>query len=141
MIGNKIMDIWSEEKRSYVMSRIRSKNTSPERKVRSLLHQMGYRFRLHVNGLPGRPDIVFSKHNKVIFVHGCFWHLHEGCRDGTIPKTDQKKWKDKLQGNVRRDKLNVKELKKNGWKVLILWECEIEKYPSKVEQILQNFLS
>lgn len=134
------MDIWSKEKRSYVMSRIKSKDTSLEKKVRSLLHQMGYRFRLHVKDLPGQPDIVLPKYKKVIFVHGCFWHLHKGCRDGTIPKTDHEKWKAKLQRNVERDKTHIKELRRKGWKVLVLWECEIEKKLDKVEKKLLSFL-
>lgn len=134
------MDIWPKEKRSYVMSRIRSKDTSPEKKVRSLLHQMGYRFRLHVKSLPGQPDIVLPKYKKVIFVHGCFWHLHKGCRDGTIPKTQHEKWKAKLELNVERDKLHIKELREKGWKVLVLWECEIEKKIDKVGKKLLRFL-
>lgn len=133
------MDIWSKQKRSYVMSRIRSKDTSPEKKVRSLLHQMGCRFRLHVKSLPGQPDIVFPKYKKVVFVHGCFWHLHKGCRDGTIPKTDHEKWKAKLERNVERDKLHTNELKKIGWGKLVLWECEIEKKIDKVEKKLFKF--
>lgn len=134
------MDIWSKEKRSYVMSRIRSKDTSPEKKARSLLHQMGYRFRLHVKSLPGQPDIVLPRYKKVIFVHGCFWHLHKGCRDGTIPKTQHEKWKAKLERNVERDKLHTKELREKGWEVLVLWECEIEKKIEKVEKKLLRFL-
>jgi len=134
------MDIWSKEKRSYVMSRIRSRDTAPELKVRSILHRMGFRFRLHVKNLPGRPDIVFPKYKKVIFVHGCFWHLHNGCRDGTIPKTNHKKWKKKLESNVERDKKHVDELKKKGWDVLILWECEIEKNITKSIQKMLEFL-
>jgi DNA mismatch endonuclease (patch repair protein) len=101
---------------------------------------MGFRFRLHVKNLPGRPDIVFPKYKKVIFVHGCFWHLHNGCRDGTIPKTNHKKWKKKLESNVERDKKHVDELKKKGWDVLILWECEIEKNITKSIQKMLEFL-
>ena len=122
------------------MSRIRSKYTSPEKKVRSLLHQMGYRFRIHVKSLPGQPDIVLPKYKKVIFVHGCFWHLHKGCRDGTIPKTGRKNWKEKLERNIKRDKLHVKNLKKLGWKVLVLWECEIEKQIEDIKRKLTTFM-
>lgn len=122
------------------MSRIRSWDTSPEIKVRSMLHQMGFRFRLHVKSLPGQPDIVFPKHKKVVFVHGCFWHLHKGCRDGTIPKTDHEKWKAKLQRNVERDRNHIKELRRKGWQVLVLWECEIEKKIDKVEKKALSFL-
>jgi DNA mismatch endonuclease (patch repair protein) len=121
------MDIWTIEKRSEVMSRIRSKNTKPEMALRSMLHKMGYRFRLHRKNLPGCPDIVLPKYNTVIFVHGCFWHLHENCRDGTIPKTQSEKWKAKLLRNVDRDNKHKLELEELGWRVLIIWECEIEK--------------
>ncbi|MCL5421103.1 MAG: very short patch repair endonuclease [Nitrospirae bacterium] len=135
------MDIWSKEKRSDVMSRIRSKDTSPERKLRSLLHQMGYRFRLHVKGLPGQPDIVFHRYKKIIFVHGCFWHLHKGCRDGTIPKTQHEKWKTKLERNVERDKAHMKQLRDRGWKAIVVWECEIEKKIGNVERKISRYLS
>jgi len=134
------MDIWSKEKRSYVMSRIRSKNTTPEKRVRSLLHKMGYRFRLHVKSLPGQPDIVLPKHKKVIFVHGCFWHLHKGCRDGTIPKTQYDKWKAKLEHNVEKDNLHIRQLQEGGWQVLVIWECDIENRRGIVEKKLQAFL-
>ena len=134
-------DIWSKEKRSYVMSRIPSKNTGPEKSVRSLLHKMGFRFRLHVKELPGQPDIVLPRHKKVIFVHGCFWHLHKGCRDGTIPKTQHEKWKAKLERNVHRDKAHVSQLRKKGWKVLTIWECEVEKKISRVQRTIIRFLS
>jgi len=134
------MDIWSKEKRSYVMSQIRSKDTSPERKVRSKLHAMGYRFRLHVKSLPGTPDIVLPKYKKVIFVNGCFWHLHKGCRDGRIPKTQRAKWKAKLEQNVERDMQHVKALKMSGWEVLVLWECQIENKEDSVQRRLKYFL-
>ena len=135
------MDIWSKEKRSQVMSHIRSKDTKPEMAVRSLLHRMGYRFRLHKRELPGCPDIVLPKYNSVIFVHGCFWHLHEGCRDGTIPKTQHEKWKLKLERNVERDKLHYEELQKMGWKVLVIWECEVEKQLDTVKSKIIDFLA
>ena len=134
-------DIWSKEKRSYVMSRIRSKDTSPEKKVRSLLHQMGYRFRLHVKRLPGQPDIVLPKYKKVVFVHGCFWHLHKGCRDGTIPKTQHEKWKTKLERNVERDKVHMRQLRKRGWKAIVVWECEVEKRIGRIERKITCFLT
>ena len=133
-------DIWSKEKRSYVMSRIRSKDTSPEKAIRSLLHKMGFRFRLHVKDLPGQPDIVLPKHKKVILVHGCFWHLHKGCRDGTIPKTQHEQWKAKLERNVERDKTHMRRLRKSGWKAIVVWECEAEKSIGKVEKKISRFL-
>ena len=134
------MDIWSKEKRSEVMSNIRSKNTSPEIRVRQMLFSQGYRYRLHVKNLPGKPDIVLRKYNSVIFVHGCFWHLHSECRDGTIPKTRTGYWKDKLLRNKERDKEHIRELQKQGWRVLQLWECEIENKPEVVLERLNNFL-
>ncbi len=134
------MDIWSKKKRSFVMSRIRSRDTCPERKIRSIVFQMGYRYRLHDKHLPGKPDIVFRKFKKVIFVHGCFWHLHKNCRDGTVPKSGHDKWKIKLERNVERDRLHSRVLRKEGWKVLVLWECDIEKRTEKVISNLKSFL-
>ena len=106
------------------MSRIRGKDTKPEIRVRSMLHRMGYRFRLHRKDLPGKPDIVLPKYKTVIFVHGCFWHRHKGCKYAYTPKSRVKFWKDKLAETVKRDKQHLKQLKENGWKVFIVWECE-----------------
>ena len=108
------------------MSRIRSKDTAPEKVVRSLLHRMGYRFRLHGKKLPGRPDVVLPKYRTVIFVHGCFWHRHRGCRNCTTPTNNRGFWMRKLGGNARRDKLNWRALVKLGWRVVVVWECEAE---------------
>jgi DNA mismatch endonuclease (patch repair protein) len=135
------MDIWSKQKRSEVMSHIRSKNTKPELAVRSMLHRNGFRFRVHRRDLPGCPDIVLPKYRAVVFVHGCFWHLHEGCRDGTVPKTQHEKWKAKLERNVERDKLHYDCLKNAGWKVLVLWECEIEKDIERIKQRIIKFIN
>lgn len=134
------MDIWTKEKRSEVMSKILSSNTKPEQRVRKMLTSMGYRYRLNVKNLPGKPDIVMRKHNAVIFVHGCFWHLHSGCRDGTLPKTRESYWHPKLLNNKARDAHNMRTLRKQGWKVLRLWECEIEKKPEKVIDKLRKLL-
>lgn len=134
------MDIWTREKRSEVMSNIRSKNTLPEIRVRKILFSSGFRYRLHVKNLPGKPDIVLPKYDVVIFVHGCFWHLHAGCRDGTIPKTRTNYWKDKLLKNKKRDKDHMSELQKQGWSVLILWECEINKDLQEVLSKVHKFL-
>lgn len=109
------------------MSNIRSRNTKPEILLRSYLHKHGFRFRVHEKKLPGKPDIVLPKYKTIIFVHGCFWHQHKNCIDGRIPKSRTKYWKEKLDGNVRRDRKYVKDLKKLGWRVLAAWECEIEK--------------
>lgn len=107
------------------MSRIRSKNTFPEKVVRSLIHRNGYRFRLHGKDLPGTPDIVLPKYKTVVFVHGCFWHQHEKCKKASVPKTNSNYWIPKLKKNVERfDKIQI-ELKMTGWKVLVIWECEI----------------
>jgi len=106
------------------MSRIRGKNTKPEMTVRSVVHRMGYRYALHRSDLPGHPDIVLVRHKKIIFVHGCFWHMHR-CRFGRVkPDTHTKFWQDKRQGNVERDKRNLKKLRNAGWKVLVVWECQ-----------------
>jgi len=134
------MDIWSKEKRSQVMSRILSQDTIPERRVRKTLTAMGYRYRLNVKHLPGKPDIVLRKYNAVIFVHGCFWHLHSGCRDGTVPKTRTDYWREKLYKNKARDARHMRDLRKKGWKVLRLWECEIERKPERVINKLRKFL-
>jgi DNA mismatch endonuclease (patch repair protein) len=93
-----------------------------------------------VKDLPGKPDIVLPKYKKKIFVHGCFWHLHKNCRDGTIPKTQHEKWKNKLEKNVERDKMHIKQLRERGWKVVVVWECEAEKKIGKVERKLSRFL-
>ena len=122
------------------MSRIRSKNTKPEQITRKILTAMGYRYRLHVKTLPGKPDIVIRKYDAVIFIHGCFWHLHNDCRDGTIPKTRKEYWQTKLLRNKERDVQHIRELKKKGWKVLRLWECEIEKKPGWIKAKLNTFL-
>ncbi|MCK4337209.1 MAG: DNA mismatch endonuclease Vsr [Candidatus Aminicenantes bacterium] len=134
------MDIWTKEKRSEVMSRILSYDTKPEQRVRKMLTSMGYRYRLNVKGLPGKPDILFRKYKSVIFVHGCFWHLHSGCRDGTLPKTRKSYWHAKLLKNKTRDARNMRALRRQGWKVLRLWECEIESKPEIVMDKLRKFL-
>ncbi len=116
------------------MSRIRGKNTLPEKCVRSLLHRFGFRFRLHGKKLPGRPDVVLAKHKTVIFVHGCFWHRHQGCKNCTTPTNRREWWLAKLNGNAARDKLHQAALKKLGWRVIVIWECEIgsENLPSRL---------
>ena len=120
------MDSLSKEHRSWNMSRIRSKDTKPERIVRSFLHRNGLRFRLHVKNLPGKPDIVFPKYKTVIFVHGCFWHRHKGCSDATIPSSNRDFWQNKFKRNVKRDKEEQAALRKLGWKVIVVWECELK---------------
>ena len=109
------------------MAAVKDKNTTPELRVRRILHSMGYRFRLHRKDLPGNPDIVLSKYRLCIFVHGCFWHQHPGCKRATFPETRKEFWKKKFQQNKQRDKLSLKELGKQDWNVCIIWECETKK--------------
>lgn len=135
-------DKLSKEKRSWNMSRIRSTDTKPEILLRSALHSMGFRFRLHQRGLPGRPDIILPKYRTVIFVHGCFWHQHPGCIEAVRPKTNQKYWETKLDGNVERDRKNQQALREQGWNVAQVWECQIKKDPFSIAmQITKNLLS
>ena len=118
------MDIISEERRSWNMSRIKGKDTKPELVVRSTLHKMGYRFRLHKKELPGKPDIVLPKYKTVIFVHGCFWHRHKGCKFAYKPKSRVDFWNAKFDETIARDKRNRKQLEAKGWNIEIIWECE-----------------
>lgn len=119
-------DVHEPEVRSYNMSRIRSKNTKPEIIVRQLLHKSGLRFRLHVKDLPGKPDIVLPKYKTIIFINGCFWHGHEDCKYYIIPKTRTKFWEDKIKYNISRDNNNEMVLRNKGWKVAIIWQCQLK---------------
>ena len=110
--------------RSANMARIASADTAPELAVRKLLYRLGYRFRLHRRSLPGTPDICFSGRKKVVFVHGCFWHRHEGCKRTTTPRTRTSFWKEKFQKNLVRDRANLQDLNQLGWSVMVVWECE-----------------
>src|SRR5215472_9134020 len=120
-----MVDLLSKQKRSWNMSRIRGANTKPELIVRSLLHRMGFRFRLHVRALPGCPDIVLARWNCVVLVHGCFWHRHRGCKLAYTPKSRKAFWTKKFEGNISRDKKALAKLKQLGWKALVVWECEL----------------
>ncbi|HBT75944.1 MAG TPA: very short patch repair endonuclease [Planctomycetaceae bacterium] len=136
------MDNISKEERSHVMSLVKQKNTRPELVVRSFLHRQGFRFRLHGKSLPGKPDIVLPKYRAVILVHGCFWHGHKAksCKLSRIPKSHIEFWTNKISSNFTRDQANIGKLKTLGWKVLVIWECEIgnmEKLVSLVEQLRQ----
>src|SRR5690242_15759999 len=108
------------------MSRIRGSNTKPEIKVRSALHQSGYRFRIHRRDLPGRPDIVLPGYRTVVFVHGCFWHRHKRCKFAYSPKTRPEFWQNKFSSNVARDQRNASQLRRLGWRVATVWECEVD---------------
>lgn len=128
------MDIWDKKKRSAVMAKIRSKDTKPERLVRSYLFSRGYRFRKNVKGLPGTPDVVMKKYGVVIFIHGCFWHGHEA--DGTMPKANRAYWEEKIARNKQRDARNREELARMGWSVMTVWECQLK--PAVREQTLRE---
>jgi DNA mismatch endonuclease Vsr len=122
------------------MAAVHSENTGPEMVVRRMVHRLGYRYRVHVATLPGRPDLVFPGRRKVIFVHGCFWHRHRKCRYATSPKTRRAFWKAKFDSNVERDGRNGRELKRMGWAVMTVWQCELKK-PERLEGRLDEFLS
>jgi DNA mismatch endonuclease (patch repair protein) len=132
-------DPLTPEKRSWLMSRIRSGNTKPELVLRSLLHRCGYRFSLRRRNLPGKPDVVLRKYRTVIFVHGCFWHRHADCKQATTPRTRTEFWKDKFARNVARDQRNQATLAEQGWRVLVVWECELRADPLAVlEHVLRQ---
>lgn len=133
--GQVVVDSVSKEKRSWIMGRVKGQNTRPEKLVRSLLHRMGYRFRIQRADLPGRPDIVLPKYHAVIFVHGCYWHRHDCPNGKRLPKTRLDFWLPKLEGNRLRDVKNQEKLVQMGWKVLILWECMLKDKISLQEKI------
>lgn len=119
-------DIVDRQTRSRMMAGIRGRDTAPEVAVRSHLHRSGLRFRLHVGTLPGRPDIVLAKYRTVVFVHGCFWHRHAGCRFAYTPKTRRRFWLRKFSENVERDQAAIRSLRKDDWRVIVIWECQIQ---------------
>ena len=126
--------------RSRLMAKIKGKNTAPERAVRSLLHRAGYRFRIHVRGLPGTPDIVLPRHRAIIFVHGCFWHRHANCKIATTPQSHRKFWADKFARNVANDRKHRRRLRRLGWKVVIVWSCQLkhsDRVLAKIEKVLK----
>lgn len=135
-----MVDKLTPDRRSENMRRIRASNSAPEMQVRSLVHRLGYRFRLGGCGLPGRPDLVFPARRKVIFVHGCFWHLHDGCREGRVPGSNVEYWRPKLERNVARDKEALRQLSMMGWAALTVWECEtsdLESLTAKLRDFLE----
>lgn len=133
------MDVFSKKKRSWIMSRVRGRDTKPELKIRSLVHRMGFRFRLGNRELPGNPDLKLPRLKKVIFVHGCFWHGHKNCSRAKLPATNVRFWKEKIAKNALRDSKNIRELRTLGWKSLVIWQCELNN-TSKIQTRLGKFL-
>ncbi|MGN6196947.1 MAG: very short patch repair endonuclease [Ginsengibacter sp.] len=131
-------DVHSKETRSFNMSMIKGKNTKPEMLVRKFLHAHGYRYKLHDKSLAGKPDIVLPKYKTVIFVHGCFWHGHSNCKYYVVPNTRTDWWLNKINGNIANDNKASQALKKDGWKIITIWECNLK--PAKVEKTLKILL-
>jgi DNA mismatch endonuclease (patch repair protein) len=133
-------DVHDRETRSYNMSKIRSKNTKPELLVRKFLHANGFRYRLHVSNVKGKPDIILPKYNTVIFVHGCFWHQHNNCKFAKTPENNYTYWLPKLEGNAQRDKKHANALKREGWKVIIIWTCKLnsKNADKTLHKLIQN---
>ena len=132
-------DVHSKETRSYNMSKIQSKDTKPEMMVRKFLHNHGFRYRLHVKDLPGKPDIVLPKYRTVIFVHGCFWHGHEGCKYYVVPKTKTAWWLEKITKNKGNDEVSNLAIRNKGWKIIEIWECDLKK--DKTTETLSQLLT
>ena len=131
-------DVHSKAIRSFNMSKIKGKDTKPEMLVRKFLHANGFRYRLHVKDLPGKPDIVLPKYKTVILIHGCFWHMHKECKYFVVPKSRTDWWMEKLNRNVENDLKSVKALKKLGWKIIFIWECSLK--TSKIDKTLSSLL-
>jgi len=132
-------DVLTPQQRSFNMSRIRSRDTRPEMVVRSIVHRLGFRYRLHKKDLPGKPDLVLVRHRKIIDVHGCFFHMHNCPYGKVVPATNAEFWRTKRESNLNRDRRNAKLLKKGGWQVLVVWECQT-RHPEILEKTLSNFL-
>ena len=132
-----MMDVHDSETRSFNMSRIKGKDTKPEMMVRKFLHANGFRYRLHDKKLPGKPDIVLPKYNTIVLVHGCFWHGHQGCKYYVVPKTRTEWWLDKINSTKKRDYNNAVQIKKLGWRVFVIWECELR---SEADTILRKLI-
>ena len=128
-------DFMTIAQRSQAMSKVSGKNTKPEKKIRSGLHRLGFRFRLNDKKLPGKPDIILRKYNKIIFVHGCFWHHHMNCPKSKMPQTRKDFWENKIKNNVIRDQENIEKLERMGWCVAIVWECATKKQENLIQTI------
>ena len=133
------MDGLTPEKRSWNMSRIKGKDTSIEVKVRKYLFSKGFRYRKNDKRYPGKPDVVLPKYKTVIFINGCFWHMHSGCKQGRLPKSNVDYWKAKLEKNISNDELHLKQIKDMGWTPIVLWECELKKsFDEKMEELISQ---
>ena len=132
-------DCYDKQTRHRVMQCIHSEDTVPEMRVRSILHRIGYRYRLHMKELPGKPDIVLVRLHTVILVNGCFWHQHPGCKQAKRPKTKKAFWNEKLERNIARDQENIDKLRRSGWRVLVIWECQVSR-KRKMQQFMEEFL-
>lgn len=133
------MDVHTKEVRSHNMSQIKGKNTKPEILVRKFLFGKGLRYKLHDKKLPGKPDLVFPKYKTIIFIHGCFWHGHEGCKYFVIPKTRTEWWSDKINKNKEKDMDSIKKLENQGWRIFVIWECSLKS--NKREEVLNDLYS
>lgn len=133
-------DHLTPEKRSWNMAQIKGKDTKPEVLVRSMLHRAGYRFRKNVKSLPGKPDIVLPKYRTVIFVHGCFWHRHKGCKYATTPGTNVEFWQKKFERNISNDQKHARELRRLGWNIITVWDCQLKK-PERVLHKMERALT
>lgn len=135
------MDTFSATERSDIMRRVHGKNTTPEKTVRSMLHRLGFRFRLHGKNLPGNPDIILPKYKTAVFVHGCFWHRHSGCPRASTPATRQEYWLPKFRRTIERDEANQAKLRNTGWNVIVVWECELkdrERLGAKLSKLIHG---
>ncbi|ECT7562157.1 DNA mismatch endonuclease Vsr [Salmonella enterica subsp. enterica serovar Cerro] len=135
-----MVDTLTPEERSERMSRVRAQDTKPEMKLRRLIHGMGFRYRLHRRDLPGKPDLVFPGRRSIIFMHGCFWHRHEGCGLARLPKSKRAFWSAKLEANKERDQKNISTLEAAGWRVLVIWECQLRD-EGGVREVVKEFLT
>lgn len=135
-----MVDVVDKATRSRMMSGIKGKNTKPELIVRRYLHGRGLRYRLHASKLPGKPDIVLPKHRVVVFVHGCFWHQHSGCRYATMPGSRAEFWQNKLAQNVARDQYQINALTDLGWRVLVVWECELRGHNARLDELYEEIV-
>ncbi len=133
-----MVDRVDKNKRSEIMALVKSKDTKPELQLRRALHSKGFRFRIHQKKLPGCPDLVFAKYKTVIFVHGCFWHRHAGCRAASMPSSNISFWEGKFQRTLERDAQNIKNLKQLGWRVIVVWECDLR--PKKLNETIEKLI-